>query len=264
MSSFSNNKKLIMDYINGNDINVDLDILENDLEFMMAVMDFSNDKLIYNLCSEEIKYNFRLIKFLIEKFSNDLDFILDVVTNFLDNYDHTYWYKKYLEEDFEEDKINTEELEVLITIDKYLPRVLEPKVLDIKVRLKTAFIKFRSILECIIINSEDETLEQTVGKGFILIESMFPTSYLVKDYYAKEMIEEIFKNYQGNTLDERIHNIYSNGEIPTSAIKLLIDVIKRHDTELASYIIARPQSFDEITNEIIKVLKEWKISRYLS
>lgn len=257
MSVFSNNKKLIMDYINGNDIKVDENILEEDLDFMIAAIDFSDDEKLYNLCDDKIKYNFKLIKFLIAKFSDNMDFILNLVIDFLDNYDHTYWYKKYMEETFDENPINTEELEVLITIDKYLPVSLDARVLDIKVRLETTFIKFRTILESILASSNDSKLEALVGKGFSLITSMFPTSYLVKDFYAKEMIREITLSYQGNTLDEKIHNIYNKDNVPSTGIKVLFDIVKRHDLDLAEYILVRPQSFESIINEIIKILKNW-------
>ena len=258
MSNYSNNKKLIADYIRGEDINIDIDILENDIDFMIAVIDYSNDKNIFKLCGEDVKYNFEMIKFLVEKFHMDYEFIISTVLDFLDNYDHTYWYKKYTEEFLDNDKINIEELEVLITIDKYLPERLDERIIEIKVRLKNEFIKFRGTLETIIRSFPEEKLAYQLGKGFELIEMNFPTSYLIKDYYANEIVAEIIRESQGNNFEEKVHNSYGNIEVPESAIKVLVAIVNQHDIELSNYIIARQKAFFKYLNEIDYVIKRWE------
>ena len=76
--------KLIRDYIEGNDIpEYDIDELENDYEFMISVINYTKDKNMYHLCSEEVKYNYEFVKFMVKKFSQDTTFICTVANDFL-------------------------------------------------------------------------------------------------------------------------------------------------------------------------------------
>ena len=53
------NSKVVFDYINGNEIiDYNIDELEDDYEFMMMVINYTNDKNMYNLCSDEVKTNY--------------------------------------------------------------------------------------------------------------------------------------------------------------------------------------------------------------
>ena len=79
------NSKLIHDYINGNDIiDYDIEELENDYRFMMKVIDYTKNKNMYNLCSDEVKKNYTFVKFMIEKFKDDVNFIAKVADYYLD------------------------------------------------------------------------------------------------------------------------------------------------------------------------------------
>ena len=68
------NNKLVIDYINGEDIE-NIEALENDFDFMKAVIDKSNDKNFYNLCSNDLKINHDFVLYLIYKFSDNKSFI---------------------------------------------------------------------------------------------------------------------------------------------------------------------------------------------
>lgn len=256
MSNYSKDKKLIRDYINGNDIDIDIELLENDLDFMIAVIDYSDDKNLYKLCGDDIKYNFEMIKFLIEKFHDDSEFIIDTVIDFLDNYDHVNWYQQYNEDYFDENN-NIEELEVLISIDKYLEEKIDDRILEIKIRLKNEFTKFRVIIEGIILSKSKDFSKIEVGKGFTFIEILFPNSYLVKDYYAKSIIDEIIKESDGNSYEERIHNLIASKEKPESALIVLINFVKKYDIELSNYIIARQEVFAKHIREINIIINNW-------
>lgn len=258
MSIYSNNKKLVRDYIKGNDLDVDLEILENDLDFMKAVIDVSNDEKLYGLCSEDIKYNYEMIKFLINKFHDNLDFIIKVVMDFLDNYDHINWYKDYNEDYFLEAQESIGELEVLIAIDEYLQkRVLDENTIAIKFRLKEKYTKFRIIVELAASSTNENKLKDTLDKGFSLVEILFPASYPIKDYYAKSIIDEILMSSEGNTYEDKIHKLWNSLEKPVSALKTLIKIVKKYDFELANYIIARPEPFTKYIQEIDSIINNW-------
>ena len=57
-------RKLLSDYLLGKSIDdYDIDELESNPEFIKEIIDFSNDKSMYNLCDDELKKNFNLMKF---------------------------------------------------------------------------------------------------------------------------------------------------------------------------------------------------------
>lgn len=255
MSNYSNNKKLILDYVNGDDTSVDVDILENDLDFMIAAIDYSSDVNLYKLCGDDIKYDYEMIKFLIKRFHDNHEFIIETTLDYLDNCDHANWYKGYMGNNFNDDDV--EELEVLITIDKYLPQELDPRILEIKVRLKTAFSLFRIDLEVVKQKHPEEDLDALVGDGFEMVELIYPTSYIVKDYFAKSFLDELF-NDEEEPLESKIHKLSTNKTVPDSSLSILIDLVKRKDMELANYIIARQDVFKDYLNRITSIKSNWE------
>ena len=61
-------KEIVNSYINGTDIEgYSIDELENDKEFMMLVIQITNDKNFYNLCSQDVKKDYDFVKFMIDK-----------------------------------------------------------------------------------------------------------------------------------------------------------------------------------------------------
>ena len=64
------NPKLVYNYIMGNDIYpYDIEKLEDDYNFMTSVIVYSKDKNFYNLCSTNLKNNYKFLKFLINNIS---------------------------------------------------------------------------------------------------------------------------------------------------------------------------------------------------
>lgn len=52
---------------------------------MVDVLNVSRDKNMYYNCSDDLKYSFDLSYFIIDKFRDDEDFLLDVAANFFEN-----------------------------------------------------------------------------------------------------------------------------------------------------------------------------------
>ena len=76
-------RKLLSDYLLGKSIDdYDIDELESNPEFIKEIIDFSNDKSMYNLCDDELKKNFNLMKFLVLKFKDDEQFIKKIARDF--------------------------------------------------------------------------------------------------------------------------------------------------------------------------------------
>ena len=76
-------RKLLSDCLLGKSIDdYDIDELESNPEFIKEIIDFSNDKSMYNLCDDELKKNFNLMKFLVLKFKDDEQFIKKIARDF--------------------------------------------------------------------------------------------------------------------------------------------------------------------------------------
>lgn len=73
-------------YINGLDTSpYKLEELEDNPAFMILAIGLSNDKYLYNLCSNSVKINKTFVKFLIYKYQDDIDFLVKVVDYYLNN-----------------------------------------------------------------------------------------------------------------------------------------------------------------------------------
>lgn len=80
------NKKLVLDYIYGNDIvGYDIDELEEDYEFMIEVIKQTRDKRMYSLCSDNVRKNYDFVSFMMDTFKDDKDFVLGVVDGYFGN-----------------------------------------------------------------------------------------------------------------------------------------------------------------------------------
>ena len=66
-------KKLIFDYISGNDINnFNIDALEEDYLFMIDIINYTKDKATYNWCSDVVKNNHEFVKFILTTLKDDI------------------------------------------------------------------------------------------------------------------------------------------------------------------------------------------------
>ena len=65
---------------------------------MIRVIECTNDKKMYSLCSDRVKSTYKFVRFLVEKFSDDLDFVrgvgdsyLEVTTNKIERNGNIIW-----------------------------------------------------------------------------------------------------------------------------------------------------------------------------
>ena len=77
-------KEIVMDYINGEDIlDYDISLLEDDIDFMMQVIEETNDKNMYYMCDDNLKKNLKFITYLINKFHDDIKFIVMISNDYM-------------------------------------------------------------------------------------------------------------------------------------------------------------------------------------
>ena len=79
--SFTYPKKLVRDYIMGEDIvGYQIEDLENDVQFMSQVLIMSRDKKMFYFGSEEVQHNSDFLKCAIQTFPKDITFLNEIVT----------------------------------------------------------------------------------------------------------------------------------------------------------------------------------------
>ena len=164
---------LVKKYVNGEDLGeFTSEQLENDKDFMMWVISYTNDIKMYSFCSESVKLNYEFVEYLVLKFKDNSEFIMTVADNYLDNAD-TDWESK----------------ELSIIMEKVLPKELAEKY---EVLNETSY--FTKRLEVEIAKAKDSKLESMVGMGFLLMFDQYNGSDIILDYYANNMVGEIIRD----------------------------------------------------------------------
>ena len=224
MNKLSYNLKTIYDYIDGNDLDFDVDKLEDDVNFMMKVIILTNDKNMYNLCSNNVKSDFSFTKFMINKFNQDYKFIETVADNYLEL----------------NKKIDTLEEGNKIEIQALMHNILSKKENDYysiySLSLSSAYN-----VERISINSylqdADDSIKEILGLGFIIISENYYNKENTLNYFAERMLEEIVYE-QDESFENYVHKVFSNPKLieKYGRNKFLLSYISTHDNCLANYV----------------------------
>lgn len=234
------NKELIMNYINGNDItDYDLNELEDDKLFMTKVIEFSNDEKMYNFCSDNLKKDYEFIKYIILKFKNNIKFITSVADYFLENTDTDY-----------------ERTELSIIMSKLTER--EKGVNQYNVLCDAIYSGKRLQIELYKLQNKNEELASEIGMGFLLVYDLYNHSEIILKFYAKKIIEDIFKEYDIE-LEKLLHNQFKMpDEINKQGLNnYMLSFIEVYDPMLASYASAHLDVLLPFRENIIEVQKNW-------
>jgi len=233
--------KLIEDYIQGNDIEgYNIEDLENDYEFMINVIEETNDKKMYNFCSDNLKKDYRLVKYLINKYNYDLDYIKNIADNFLDNVES-----------------ELERIEICLIMDKYMSRE-EPNN-PYKVILAAVYQTKRVEIELYKHTSNDDFANNEIGMGFLLMYDLYNESTLVTDFFAEKTIIAILSENEIN-LEEHLHSKFKTFEdIEKYGINnYLIQFISVYDSMLSSYISTKPYLLKSLISQIKYIKLNWE------
>lgn len=238
------NEKNIWDYINGEEID-NIDEYENDYKFMMKVINITNDKKMYYLCSNHVKENYEFIKFIVYKFKKDKEFIHNIASDFLDKQD--------------ESDLNYKEL-VFIMSDIFNDRDNDK---DIIYNLKRSIIYSNEIMaiNALISDEFNDCLKKNIGKGFIFVLlSDLGKSEIIKNYFATRFLDEIFYERENINLEELIHTRFSNVNILKKiGIKnFIINYVKDYDIALSDYLFAHIDLINKLEKDISKIINRWE------
>lgn len=222
------NEELVNKYIYGLEIeDYNIEELENDIEFMEEVILKTRDKNFYKLCSKELKNDYKFIKFIIDLFKTDKEFICQVADKYLDNVND-----------------ETNRIELLIIMNNL---VNDNKY---KIDLDGIFMSNRLAFELYKLKKGDDK----IGLGFLLISMSYMNNKLILDYYAKRLVETIFEEYDIN-LEHLLHKEFR--EVEDIDNNYIINFINRYDKMLAKYVSNNKELLDDLVEEISKIKVNW-------
>lgn len=239
------NTRLIWDYINGEEVK-NIDELESDYKFMLEVLRITNDKNMYNLCSEEMKNNYEFIKSVIEIFIKDKQFVIQIIDEYLQKHNP--------------DEIDYQELIFLVCdITDNINKDIDYDLLKYNLKRTMIYMKERANIEWNL-NQEDYKTQQELGMGFAyLLYELYPNSPIILRHFAKRYIDEIFYNQEDLTLEELVHKHFSSFEkLQEIGIKkYILNYIGYKDNYLASYLLSNIDLIERLEQSIISIGTNW-------
>lgn len=244
MSKYS--KKMLFDYISGNEIvGYNIDDLESDCTFIREVIDFSNDKKMYDMCDDNIKGNFEFVKFVINKFKDDKEFCTKVAFNFSELSDND-------DDIFEVDII----ISNLFGYKKDIDSVDEIRSC-LNARMYYGTCKFEFEIE--VIASCDKELEEFYQSGFVYFKELYKDRPIVVDYIAKNIIEDEITKNDNFDFEEYIHQLYKNKEViqKVGLNNIILNYISSFDSHLFEYAQLHTEVLDGVKKELIKIEKRF-------
>lgn len=246
-------KELVKKYINGEEIaNYNLDELENDYNFMKSVIEYSNDKNIYKLCSDNLKKNYQFVKFLLYKFKDDMNFITKVADYYINN------------NNCDLEQINIEYDEIIILISNLTKnKVDEDKNIMYQTKAFAIYKKAR-IQIALILNEikSDMKLSNELGLGFFFILDTYGHSDIIIKDFSKRYLFELFEENNTFNLEKYLHERFINFEDleKVGVVNYFIQFIRSFDKYLADYVSVYPDLITNLLNKRLSIIKRnWKM-----
>ena len=210
--------------------------MENAKNFIMGIINYTNDSNIYNSCSDELKKDYDFVKYLVLKFKDNTDFITMVADYYLDNTD-----------------TEIERIELNILMSQLLPNGLASKY---GISSEAAYYTKRVEIE--IAKAKDSSLESMIGEGFLLIFDSYNSSDIILKYYAESMINEIIKDNNIN-FEKMLHTQFKTpNKIDEFGVNnYIIKFIGYYDSMLSSYISTNLDLINNIRNKIKNIQTNW-------
>ena len=239
------NLKLIWDYINGEEV-PNIDKLESDYRFILEVMKVTNDKKMYNLCSDEMLKNYNFIKEVIKIFKKDKQFIIEVASNYLkktDTNDLTYKELIFL-------------MCNLLNVDLY---DCPEKILAFYVQRSGFYQTTRVEIEKLL-SEEEPFWQKEFGLGFIyILANDLGNSKIITKYFAEMYLKDIFYSNNGLTLEELIHKHFNSyNKLKEVGIKkYILNYTSYIDKYLADYLINNIDLIENLEKSIINIGMNW-------
>lgn len=236
-------KALILDYVNGNDIYYDIDELENNYEFMLDVIDYTKDKNMYNLCSDNVKNNYEFVKKIISIFKEDKKFISTVADRYLNMHN--------------KEDITYNELLVIMSnlCSNEYDSILRCYSIQANIFYQMQMMQIDMVLN-------DEKKKQwidNIGSGFVIVKEIFKGSKIITKFFAERMVSKIFYGQNNYSFEENLHIQfkYADDLKNIGVNSYIINKIREYDNTLADYTINNQEIIDDIKKNLNKILNNW-------
>ncbi len=234
-------EKLINDYINGNDIDLyTLEELENDMNFMKAVIAKTKDKKMISFCSDDLKYNPEFVMFVVKRFSNDKKFIYDYSLECL---------RKMLKDK----RYNRNNLLVVQFCLLMIKLINDPND-DLIFQLPLGFIYKYYMNQLIIAKAMNPGQENAFGYGFYFIYDAFNSDEEVTNYFAMRVLKDIM-NEHGDELTKYLHKEYKRFEDIKNISFICMNYLQGYDDMLISYLSGHIKPFNDVMGSFFRRLK---------
>lgn len=240
---FRYNKQLIEDYVKGNDLCCDLEILEDDADFMLSVMKYTRDKNIYKLCSDRLLHDYEFNKQVIKLFADDIDFASEVA----------YEYVSFEDADcFALD---------IILMMKDLTRDKNQELYE-KYDIMSGTCFTTSLLEIEIIKynaKNNEEFLNDIGMGFWFIFDQYNGNERIMKFFSERFIDLIFDSLDSD-LELFLHEQFDTlNDVNTTVNNCyLLSFIRNYDVSLADYATCHLDVLDKLKSDIDKVKNRWE------
>ena len=227
-------KKLIYDYIIGNDID-NLEKLESDNSFLFEVLKASHDISYYSYLDKSFRRTYDVIKYMLLNFKDNLDIYREDADYLLDRLDRN--------------SLEYKEIIVLMaSIDK-------DAFNNYKIYRTGFYAEDR--VEVGAVQNSDKELEELIGLGFEVVLSKYEDKPLILDYYATCFLYEMF--YEDKIFEEIIHgNIKDKEKLnKIGNNKFLLDYIGNLDYYLREYLKEHLYLLDNLSKDLDLVKNNW-------
>lgn len=238
------NQKLIWEYINGEEI-PNIDKLEKDYQFLMQVIKTSKDKNMYKLCSKEIKENYQFIKFIIETFKSDEEFITKIADDYL---------KKFGEETLESKEL----IFLMCELLNKNSNDFEKDSISFYLKRSLIYTTERILIETFL--KENEYAKEEIGLGFACVYyDELGASEIITNYFAKMYLNEIFYNNKFS-LEELVHKHFKTlSDLKEVEIKqYILNYVSYFDKYLADYLANHLFLIEKLEKSINNIIMNWK------
>lgn len=236
------NRKLVMDYISGNDIvGYDIEKLEEDLDFMTLVIRYTKDKNMYHLCSPTLQKNYAFIKFLIQQFPKDLAFLCPIVDCYLEQTEEDF---PYIE---------------LLAMMCNLTRGHDEYFVSYRMKALAFYTEMKGRIELFIEEEKgDSQFINKIGLGFLFIVDLFSDSQVTMSFFAERFMDDILTNRDSN-LERIFHEDFATlKQLESTPLNnYLINYFYRYDSALAAYISCHLDLLDSLKEDIRKIKLHW-------
>lgn len=233
----------IINYYNGNDTDpYTTDELENDALFMRLVMHQFHDKSMYNFASDTVKQSYRYVNQLIELFPDDIEFLKNAVTFYV-----------------ESKRANPHNALKLIIKLNTLIKTKNDALSGLYISLLATTKFFELWIPGMYIDQSD-MIEEMIEFYTNMYDEMAENKYIVVDYYVRDVLKSILGKNESDTEQLVLNNFKSYDQFKEFGIcNFFINVIKSENEVLAEYVTFHRYLLDEYIKGLERLEKKWDL-----